>query len=149
MPNYRAKGSELMRELGRRGGVKSGETRSRKRIERLLAEYQWRKYGIKPVAGDDRYPASVYYVWEFTGRRFTLEQISEAMRPEDKRGGSHNTDWRCPHCGNFSSIKRWYCGVCHHIAPMNGRLTRAALRERSAEHRTQAILSKFGISDQP
>ena len=124
-----------MRELGRRGGVKSGEKRSQRRIERLL--------GIKPVTVDDA--GFLHWVWQVTGRQFTLEQIAEEMRPVDNRGGSHDTDWRCPECGHFSSIKQRDCTKCYSAGPSNGRLTRAALRARSAEHRNAAILARFGL----
>jgi hypothetical protein len=36
-------------------------------------------------------------------------------------------------------------GECLKVSPINGRVTRAALREREAEHRVQAILRKHGL----
>jgi hypothetical protein len=66
-----------------------------------------------------------------------------AKRPK-LSGGSHDTDWRCPYCRHFNSIKRRLCAQCVR-SPGNGRLTRAALRERVAEHRVEAILSKRGL----
>lgn len=79
-------------------------------------------------------------------QRFTKELIAEALRPVDRRGGSHDADWRCPNCRHFSSIRQRACGTCREPGPLNGRLTRAALRERSIEHRIQSTLRKFGLS---
>ena len=49
-----------MRELGRLGGVKSGEKRRQNAIILRMAE--------------------MYSVWEATGKRFSPEQVVEAMR---------------------------------------------------------------------
>jgi hypothetical protein len=119
MANYSAKGIALMRELGRRGGVKSGETR------RLNA--------------DTLRVAAFFAVSEMTRGRFTSVQIVEAMRPPDQSSGAHDTDWRCPHCHHFNSIKRRACAKCKAFSPANGRLTRAVLRERQTEHHTTAL----------
>ncbi len=62
-----------------------------------------------------------------------------------RSGGSHDTDWRCPACHHFNSIKRLACGECKSPGPWNGRLTRAALRARQKEHATAAILRKHGL----
>ncbi|MGA2183827.1 MAG: hypothetical protein ABSH47_12420 [Bryobacteraceae bacterium] len=130
-----------MRELGRRGGVNSGKTRRLNRAVRIIEDYGRRKHGIAATAtGNDREQAAMYEVWEITGRQFTLDQIAEAMRPAHRRGGSHDTDWRCPECHCFNSIRSHRCRRCKRFAPANGRMTRAALRERAAEHRTTAIL---------
>jgi hypothetical protein len=49
-----------------------------------------------------------------------------AKRPNIS-GGSQDTDWRCPYCRRFNSIKRHLCAKCDRN-PGNGRLTRAARR---------------------
>jgi hypothetical protein len=144
MPNYHPKGVEYMRTLARRGGLESGETRRLKRVRRILEQRAFQKFGIAPPPLMDRRTALVHEVWEGTGRRFTLEQIAKAMRPVDRRGGSHDTDWRCPYCRHANSIKQRSCAKCFK-SPANGRMTRAARRERAAEHRTQAILRKHGL----
>jgi hypothetical protein len=148
MPNYRPKGTETMRKLGRSGGLKSGETRRGQRLERIIGEYAREKYGIKASAtAPDRHSALVQYAWEATGGRFTLEQIAEALRPVDRRGGSHETDWRCQDCGHFSSIKHRACALCRR--PGLNRSTRAALREREKEHGIAAYIARFGLSAEP
>jgi hypothetical protein len=147
MPNYRPKGAETMRKLGRSGGLKSGETRRMNRAARIIEEYACGKWGTEaPETANDGYPSTVRYVWGLTGGRFTLEQIAEALRPVDRRGGSHDTDWRCPDCGHFSSIKYRACASCRRPGLQNGRSTRAALREREKEHGIAAYLAKFGLS---
>jgi uncharacterized paraquat-inducible protein A len=103
-----------MRELGRRGGVKSGETRRQNAFTLRMA--------------------ALYSVWEMTGRQFTPQEVMEAMRPQHQYSGDHETDWRCPQCHHFNSAKRWACAQCKTVSPQNGRLTRAALRELAAEH---------------
>jgi len=67
-----------MAELGRRGGLASGKIRWGKRVGRILGECINRHFGVQP-ATDDEYPAAVREVWEATGRRFTLDQIAEAL----------------------------------------------------------------------
>ena len=139
MANHRPKGVEYMRELGSRGGLKSGETRRLNAAVRIIEEYGRRKRGIEtPAAGSDRKQAVAHEVWAATGRRFTLDEIAEAMRPVNRRGGSHDLDWRCPHCRRFNSIRRESCARCFR-APQNGRWTRAALRESAAEHRNAGL----------
>jgi uncharacterized paraquat-inducible protein A len=125
MPNYLAKGVERMRELGRQGGLKSGETRRANAFTLRMAAF--------------------YVVWDMTGKHFSPVHILEAMRPEDRSSGDHDTDWRCPACHHFNSIKSRACAKCKAVAPANGRLTRKALRERAADHRTMAILRKRGL----
>jgi hypothetical protein len=125
MPNYLAKGTDRMRELGSLGGVKSGEVRRRNAFLIRMLDL----YTVQGMIGED----------------FTLDQIAAAMRPVDQSAGDHSTDWRCPKCDHFNTIKRFHCRECGSIAPKNGRLTRAALRERQAEHRTDAILRKHGL----
>jgi hypothetical protein len=66
------------------------------------------------------------------------------MRPVDRRGGSDDTDWRCPECHRFNSTYSRQCRKCKAIAPWNGRVTRKALREKAAEHAITAILAKHG-----
>ena len=135
-----------MRKIARRGGLASGETRWWKRIQRMLIGFVCEDLGITvPGPVDDPRLAAVRDVWEFTGRRFTFEQIFEALRPVDHRGGSHDDDWRCPGCHHFNSEKRRTCAKCKAVAPRNGRLTRKALRERAEEHRTRAILARHGL----
>jgi hypothetical protein len=125
MPNYSPKGVQRMRELGRQGGLKSGETRRLNAHMLRMAAYVTACDGL--------------------GRGITGEQIIEAMRPEDRSSGCHDTDWRCPNCHHFNSIKSRACAKCNTVSPRNGRLTRAALHERTAEHCTAAILNKHGL----
>jgi hypothetical protein len=70
---------------------------------------------------------------------------AEVLKRPKRSGGSHDNDWRCSHCRHFNSEKRRACAKCKAVAPMNGRLTRKALRERAEEHRTMAILRKHGL----
>ena len=112
MPNYRRKGLEYMRELGRRGGIKSGKMR---RLHSLMMD----------LANRQTY-------WEVTGRCLTAEQVRKDFEALNLSGGDHNSDWRCPQCGHFSSINRWVCGACHSLAPSEGRVTRAMLRARES-----------------
>jgi hypothetical protein len=123
MPNRTPKGIERMRQLGRRGGKKSGEARRLNALELRLI----RMASLREITG------------------CTWEEVLEAVRPPDLSSGNHDTDWRCPTCHHFNSIKHWVCAKCFRMASRNGRLTRAALRIREAEHRTQAILAKHGI----
>ena len=90
--------------------------------------------------------ASLFYLW-YTCQKggFANEEIVEALEPLDARGGSHDDDWRCPSCRHFNSEKRRARAKCEAVAPMNGRRTRKALRERAAEHRNAAILGKHGL----
>ena|SRR5579862_7870710 len=125
MANNNAKGVERMRQLGRLGGVKSGEARRRNAITLKLIPF--------------------LSVWDMTGQSFSGEEILEAMRPADLSSGDHDTDWRCPHCGHFTSLKSRSCARCKAVSPANGRLTREALRERAAEHRTAAILRSHDL----
>jgi len=122
MANYLPKNADEMRERARLGGLKSGETRRLKRVNRILCAIgaeqgiyvePWRASGPRP-----HYP-----------------------RP----GGSHDSDWRCPLCRRFNHIQIHRCQNCKEFAPKNGRITRAELRERAAEHRTKATLRKHGI----
>jgi hypothetical protein len=114
MANNLAKGVERMRELGRRGGLKSGERRRRNAFTLRIASY--------------------ISVWEATGQRFTGEEVIEAMRPPDLSSGDRDTDWRCPRCHRFKGTKRRACATCNAVPPANQRLTWAALRGRRAEH---------------
>ena len=70
---------------------------------------------------------------------------AEMLRRPNRSGGSHESDWRCPGCRAFNSIHRRACSTCECLAPANGRLTKRALRERAAEHWTEAILRKHGL----
>jgi hypothetical protein len=127
MPNYCPKGTEYMRELARRGGLKSGETRQGKRAMRIIGERAQEK-GI-PLPS---HPIDALVDAGFFPR-------------ENRSGGSHDSDWRCPRCHSFNSINSRGCANCKSSAPTNGRLRRVALRERAAEHRTTAILKKHGL----
>jgi hypothetical protein len=124
MANHSPKGAEYMRTLARRGAEKSVETRRKKKALKILIADYATQHGIKLD------PASL--------------DVRPAKRP-NRSGGSHDTDWRCPCCRHFNSIKRRACAKCHSLGPANGRLTRAALRELAAEHRTAAILAKHGL----
>jgi hypothetical protein len=146
MPNYGAKGREYMRVLGRRGGLASGETRRLKRVGRITAEWTHRKWGISlPVIPDDGYSAAAHELWRINGGRLTLAECEELLRPEDRRGGSHNNDWRCPACYHFNSIKRRGCARCNKPGPFNGRLTRTALEAKKKQHQKQGYLRKFDL----
>jgi hypothetical protein len=144
MPNYRAKGTAVMRALARRGGLASGEARRLKKVRRIMAEWVSHRYKIE-LPPDYSPEAIMRSHFEATGRVFTLDEIEEALRPVDRRGGSHDNDWRCPGCRHFNSEKRRACAKCKSLAPANGRRTRAALRAMEEEHRTQAVLRKFGL----
>ena len=111
--------------LGRRGGLKSGETRRLKRVHQILAEYAAQKGIPDPLQLVDVLP-------------------EELLKRESRAGGSHDIDWRCRRCHHFNSIKTRACSKCLTVSPPNGRLTRAALRELQAEHRNRAILAKHG-----
>lgn len=109
-----------------------------------MAEWVSHRYKIE-LPPDDSPEAIMRSHFEATGRVFTLDEIEEALRPVNRHGGSHDHDWRCPSCRHFNSEKRRACAKCKSLAPANGRLTRAALHERGLEHRTQAVLRKFGL----
>jgi hypothetical protein len=150
MANHQPKGDVFMRKIARRGGLASGETRRLKRVQRLLTGFPCEELGIAvPGTINDPRLAAVLEMWELTGRRYTFEQIVEVLRPVDHRGGSHDNDWRCPSCHHFNSEKRRAGAKCKSVAPANGRLTRKALRERAEEHKTAAILGKFGLLRPP
>ena len=126
MANFLPKGRERMRNLGRSGGLESGKKRRLNAITLKIASW--------------------YPVWDVCqSAGCTDEEIVEALRPIDARGGGHDDDWRCPGCHHFNSAKRRTCAECKAVAPKNGRLTRKALRERAEEHRTRAILDKYGL----
>ena len=122
MSNHCPKGTNYMRELARRGGIKCGETRRLQRAMRIIAEYARHK---ETAGTHDPIAALVDMV---------------AFQRENRSGGSHDTDWRCPRCHHFSSIKSRACAKCKAVSPRNGRLTRAELRERVAGHRFAAML---------
>jgi hypothetical protein len=129
MANNKPRAVEYMRDLGRRGGLKSGETRHEARVCGILAECAAQKGTGVPLDLLD--PTEIW-----------PESILER---ESRAGGSHDTDWRCRECLHFNSIKSRACSKCRTPGPLNGRLTRAALRERQAEHRNRAILKKYGL----
>jgi len=119
MANYLPKNADEMRERARLGGIRSGETRRLKRFHRILCEC--------------------------AAERGICVEPWRASRPRPhypRPGGSHDTDWRCPLCHRFNHIQTHICGGCDRFAPKNGRITRAELRERAAEHRVQAMLRK-------
>jgi hypothetical protein len=140
MANHLAKGREYMREIARLGGLASGKTRFLKRAERIRGEWACRKHGVARPAKLDWHEAAVRELMIVTRGRFTREEIEQALRPVDKRGGSHDTDWRCPRCHHFNSTKRRACAKCSVPGPANGRLTRRALRAMQKEHQTQGYL---------
>jgi hypothetical protein len=148
MANYLPKGRERMRALARSGGLASGETRRLKRVGRIAGEWAHRKWGISlPVIPDDGYLPAVHELWRILGGRYTLEECEEALRPTDRRGGSHKNDWRCmdPSCRHRNNIKSRACAKCKRPGPLNGRLTRDALDAKQKEHRTQGYLRKFDL----
>jgi hypothetical protein len=114
-----------MRQLGRRGGKKSGEVRRRNSFILHLLE-------LHSLQGK-------------LGEPISLNQMAKLLRLPDLSSGDHDTDWRCPKCHHFNSTKRSLCASCGRVSPGRGRVTRAALRERAAEHRTAAILRKHGL----
>jgi len=126
MANYCAKGGEYMRELGRRGGLKSGEKRRLDRVGLML--------GFSALDRGD----STLLLGE------AIQQLARAEKRPNRSGGSHETDWRCPECGHFSSIQNRACAKCRMPGPQNGRWTKKRLRERRAERRIAAILDKHG-----
>ena len=112
-----------MRSRARLGGQKSGEARRKKRAAKgLIGQYADER-------GIDLDPA--------------LLDVRSVKRP-NLSGGSHDTDWRCPFCRHYNSIKRRSCAKCF-LTPANGRWTRARLRERAAERRTQSMLRRRGL----
>jgi len=126
MGTYKGKPAAHMREIGCQGGFKSGETRLLNRVDRIVAEYAAEKGIPLPPDITEILPESI-------------------LKRESRAGGSHDTDWRCPKCHHFNSIKSRGCSKCQTVSPTNGRLTRAALRERQAEYRNQAILARYGL----
>ena len=90
-----------MKAIGSRGGLASGKARWGMRVGGIIGECLNRQFGVQPAIEDDGYSAAVHEVWEATGRRYTLEHIAQAMHPGDNRGGSHDSDWRCPSCRRF------------------------------------------------
>ena len=91
------------------------------------------------ASGEARYRKKVAKVLDFS------PIPAELLKRPNCSGGSHWNDWRCPNCRHFNSEKRRACIKCRSVAPANGRLTRRALDERAAEHRTRAILRKHGL----
>jgi hypothetical protein len=75
-----------------------------------------------------------------------VARFEQALRPK-RYGGSHKNDWRCtdPSCRHRNSIKSFACAKCKRPAPLNGRLTRAALAEREKEHSMLAYLRQQGL----
>ena len=134
-----------MRNLGRSGGLNSGETRRLNRAEKIIEEHASGKRGFEtPETAKDGFPSMVSYVSAVTGERFTLGQIAQGMRAVGRRGGSHETDWRCPQCHHFNSEKRASCAECASV-PGNGRISRAQWRACVEQHRFAAILRKHGL----
>ena len=132
-----------MRKLGRAGGLKSGETRRLNRAVGIIWEYAREKWGIEtPETAQDGYPSVVPYESGVTSERLTPEQIAEAVRAW-RRGGSHDTDWRCPKCRHFNIEKRRSCAKCACV-PLR-RIFRAQLRARAEQHRIAAILRNHGL----
>ena len=116
-----------------------------KRAGRLTAEYAHREWGIGlPVIPDDGYSAAAHELRGIIGLGHTLEECEEALRPADRRGGSHKNDWRCTDstCRHRNSIKSRACAKCKRPAPLNGRPTRDSLEAKQKEHRIREILKK-------
>ena len=137
-----------MRAMARRGGLASGKKRWLKRVGRIAAEWAQRKWGISPpVIPDDGYSAAAHELWGILGASFTLQQCEEALKPPDRRGGSHKNDWRCtdPSCRHRNNIKSFACAKCKRPAPLNGRLTRAALEKKMKDHQTLGYLRQKGL----
>lgn len=126
MANKKPRSVLYMRDLGRRGGLKSGETRHLARVGRILTAYAAQKGTGVPL--------------DITG--ISDESI---LKRESRAGGSHDTGWRCRKCYHFNSIKSRACSKCLTVSPLSGRLTRAALRERQVEYCNRAILQKYGL----
>ena len=63
----------------------------------------------------------------------------------NRSGGSHDSDWKRPNCGHFSSIKNRACAKCRMPGPGNGRWTRKRLREGEEEGRIRAILDEHQV----
>ena len=125
MANHNPKGLDRMRAMGHVGGIASGEARRLYAVQRRLANWSQ----MQQIAH---------------AHGFTDDEIAQELVPVDTRGGDHDTDWRCPQCRQFNSIETRQCSQCGKLAPKNGRLTRAELRERIAGHRYAAILRKCG-----
>jgi hypothetical protein len=88
MANYCAKWKDYMRELGRLGGLASGERRRLNRAGAII----WQCAGelgidVRAAIIDDALLAAGFY------------------KEPNRSGGSHESDWRCVNCGHFSSIK--------------------------------------------
>ena len=128
MPNYKAKGVETMRALGRVGGKKSGEARRKNAVQRRMLD----------LVG----------VWEIR-KHLTFEQVEEeaARGFPNASGGSHDTDWRCPGCHQFHSAKRWFCRRCGRV--ILKRTTRKRLQELEAARAKTGILRGHGLDCGP
>ena len=74
-----------------------------------------------------------------------LAVLPDELKEPNRSGGDQDSDWRCVNCRHFNSIERRACAKCRMPGPMNGRMTRAALRAKRAEYRTKAILRKHGL----
>lgn len=89
MANNKPRPVEYMRDLGRRGGLKSGETRHEVRGRRILTKCAAQKGTGVPLDLLD--PTEIW-----------PESI---LKRDSRTGGSHDTDWRCRKCHHFNSIK--------------------------------------------
>jgi len=128
MANRNPKGVELMRNLGHAGGKASGEARRLKAYEL------------------DMLKAIIFRTcsWEDFLASTPEQLLARHVFREKRSGGSHDSDWRCPKCKTFNSIKGRVCARCG-IPAVRMRITRKPLRERAAEHRTAAIVRKHGL----
>ena len=134
MSNYLPKGREVMSKLGQLGGRKSGDARR--------GNAYTLRFFRSVIFGEQcpLYP---------TDTPVDLMERAERMSRIDRRGGSHDEDWRCPNpkCKHFNSAKRTaFCAKCG-SSDLNGRVTRAELRERATEHKYDAILGRFGLTE--
>ena len=135
--------TETMRRLGRAGGLKSGETRRLNRAVGIIWEYAREKWGIEtPETPKNAYPPVVPYMSAVTSGRLTPEEIAGAVRAW-MRGGSHETDWRCPKCRHFNVEKRRSCAKCACVP--RRRMSRARLRALTEQHRIATILRNHGL----
>ena len=84
--------------------------------------------------------------WKKVAKTLELPEVPvELAKRPNLSGGSHDNDWLCPGCHHRNSLKRRMCAECGTPAPLNGRITRKALRERAAEHRIKATLRRHSL----
>ena len=57
-----------------------------------------------------------------------IARAEEARKRPSYAGGTHDTDWRCPECGHFTSMNGPACSKCGAVTSQRERETRASLR---------------------